>query len=316
MRDAHVLGFAIDFPWAVERGWLPIIATVLARHAAARDVDEATMQAALISRRNLPQPPGGGVAVIPVYGMIAPRANAMTSMSGGTSFQLLGEQLSAAMADPKVKTIVLDVDSPGGSVAGAAEFAAQVRAARTKKPIIAQAEFKMGSAAYWLSASATKIFASQSASVGAIGVFAIHNDISKALADEGVKRTYISAGKHKVTGNEAEPLTDETLALLRQPIDAAYKSFINDISIGRGVKVADVRNGFGEGLSVGADEALALGMIDGIATLEETITRAQSGDPSHASAAAATTQEPSRATVQELQQAYQRQAHDLALLNL
>lgn len=317
MRDTHVLGFAVDHPWAIDPAWLPIIAGVLGRHANARDADDATMQAALVSRKNLPQPPGGGVAVIPVYGIIAPRANRLTQMSGGTSFELLRDQLAAAMADPKVKSIVLDVDSPGGSVAGATEFFAQVREARTKKPIIAQAEFKMGSAAYWLSSAATKIFASPSAQVGSIGVFTIHDDISKALATEGVTRTYISAGKHKVDGNEVTPLTEDTLASLRVPIDAAYAQFVRDISVGRGVAVGDVRSGYGEGKTVVAADALKLGMIDGISTLEDTIARALQGEsPAQSAAAAATTQEPSSATVQELLRAHHMQVQALELVRL
>jgi signal peptide peptidase SppA len=313
-RDAHILGFALDHPWAIDPTWLRVIAGVLARHAAARDVDEATMQAALVQRKNLPQPPGGGVAVIPVYGVIAPRANALLSMSGGTSFDALGEQLAAAVADPKVQTIVFDVDSPGGSVAGAPEFAAQVRAARAKKPIIAQAQFKMGSAAYWLAASATKIHAAPSALVGSIGVYTIHDEISKALEQEGVTRTYISAGKHKVDGNPVTPLTDETLARLRVPIDAAYAAFVGDISKGRGVAVATVRDGYGEGRSLPAADALALGMIDAIATLDDTIARAMQGDTSPSLAATADTpQEPLGATGQDRRRAHQLQVLELAL---
>src|SRR4029077_4658147 len=224
-------------------------------------------------------------------------ANALTSMSGGTSFGLLGEQLAAAVADPKVSTIVLDVDSPGGSVAGAPEFAAQLRAARTKKPIIAQAQFKMGSAAYWLAAPATKIHAAPSALVGSIGIYRIHEDMSKALATEGVTRTYISAGKHKVDGNEVTPLTDERLAGLRAPIAAASAPFIGDIAKGRGVPIASVRHGYGEGKTVTADEALALGMIDAIPTLDETVARAMTGATAAPALAAIadTPQEPLRA---------------------
>jgi signal peptide peptidase SppA len=313
-RDAHVLGFVLDHPWAIDPAWLPLVARVLARHVAAHDVDDATMQAALTQRKNLPQPPGGGVAVIPVYGVIAPRANALLSMSGGTSFDALGEQLAAAVKDPKVSTIVLDVDSPGGSVAGATEFAAQLREARAKKPIIAQAQFKMGSAAYWLAANATKIHAAPSALVGSIGVYTIHDDISKALATEGVTRTYIAAGKHKVDGNEVTPLTDDVLAVLRGPIDASYRQFLADIAKGRGVPIATVRDGYGEGKTVTAADALSLGMIDGIQTLEDTLARAQQGEASPALAATADTmQEPSPATIQDRRRAHHRQVLEVAL---
>jgi signal peptide peptidase SppA len=313
-RDAHVLGFALDHPWAIEESWLAIIASILGRHAAGQAVDDATLQAALVQRKNLPQPPGGGVAVIPVYGVIAPRLNALSSMSGGTSYAQLSEQLAAAVADPKVKTIVFDVDSPGGSVAGAPEFAAEVRAARATKPIIAQAQFKMGSSAYWLSASATKIYAAPSALVGSIGVYTIHDEISKALAEKGVTRTYISAGKYKVDGNEVTPLTDEIMARMRVPVDAAYGQFVGDISKGRGIPVDQVRTGYGEGRAVTAADALTFGMIDGIATLDETIARAFDGERVPTSLAAHdTVQELSQATTQDRLRA-QQQEFELALL--
>jgi signal peptide peptidase SppA len=312
-RDAYVLGWAIDHPWAIDEHWMPIIAEVLGRHAAGRD-DAAAREVAALQRRTAPQPPGGGVAIIPVYGVIAPRANSLTSMSGGTSFDTLGEQLQAAMDNPKVSTIIFDVDSPGGSVAGATEFAAQVRAARATKSIIAQAQHKMGSAAYWLSAQATKVYASPSAMVGSIGVYALHHDISKALEKEGVTRTYLSAGKYKVVGNEVTPLTEEAHAILLEPINAAMDAFIADVALGRGRAQKDVRDGYGEGKSVTAKQALTLGMIDGVATLEQTVANAL--DPAALAATADTSQEPSLATDQDRRWAHQQQVLAVALAQL
>lgn len=302
----HVLSFALEHPWAVTRPMLAVIAGILGRRVAGLKASEEEIAAALVNRKNLPQPvEGGSVAVIPVYGVIAPRANLLSDMSGGTTFQTLTGQLHEAMANKAIKTIVLDVDSPGGSVAGATEFARELLRARTKKPVIAVAQYTMASAAYWIGAAATEVVAAPSALVGSVGVLTIHNDISAALADLGVKRTYISAGKHKIDGNEAEPLSAVAAADIQAKVDEAYSVFVGDISKGRGVSVAEVRSGFGEGRIVSAAEALQLGMIDRIATLDDTLARVLSGAAAPDARAARTpsipdtTQEPSPATVQD-----------------
>lgn len=286
---------------------LQTIAGILAtRIAGDRASDDTELQARLKQREKLPQPAGGAVAVIPVHGVLIPRANLMSSMSGGTSLDELTGAIREAVSNESVKTIVLDIDSPGGSVAGLSEISHEIMRARTKKPIVAVAQYTMASAAYGIAAAATEIVGSPSSLIGSIGVFTIHNDLSKALADMGVKRTYISAGKHKVDGNETEPLSAEVRAQIEQRVTESYDRFVKDIASGRGVPVATVRSGYGEGRTVSADEALSLGMIDKIATLDETLTRVASVAPTRAmraaddtTASADTPQEPSPATGQD-----------------
>jgi signal peptide peptidase SppA len=316
-RGAHVLSFAVDHPWAITRPMGPIVAGILARWAAGKDTDPQTIAAALVNRKNLPQPSGeGAIAIIPIYGVIAPRANLITDFSGGTTFETLSKQLAEAMANKAIKTIVFDVDSPGGNVAGATEFAREVMRARTKKPIIAVAQYMMASAAYWGVAGATEIVAAPSAMVGSIGVFTIHEDLSKALEMEGVKLTYIAAGKYKVDGNETEPLSKETLARIAAKVNEAYEKFLSDVSKGRGVPLEDVRAGYGEGDTVSAAEALRLKMVDKVATLDETLARvmtppdqraaatpqpqhATTHDPKDTKPTVDTPQEPAKATGQD-----------------
>jgi signal peptide peptidase SppA len=325
-RYAHVLGFALEHPWAIDPDMLSLIAGALARHMAGVD-SSPEIASALVNRKNLPQPRAGSVAIIPVYGVIAPRMNLMSDMSGGTTFEQLTSQLRAAVADKTVKTIVFDVNSPGGSVAGSPEFAAEVMKARTKKPIIAQGQFTIGSAAYQLAAACTEIVASQSARVGGIGVYGIHNDLSKALEQLGVKRTFISAGDGKVDGNETGPLSGDALARMQASVDAAYSTFVSTVVKGRGQGMtADrVRNEW-KAHVYDAPEALALGLIDSIATLDETIARILSTSPDAADQRAAldfsasptaTIQEPSPATVQEREaDAHWQNGIDAGLLEL
>jgi signal peptide peptidase SppA len=307
-RYAHVLSFALSHPWAVLPEMMPVIAGILARHIAGADSSDA-IAAALVNRKNLPQPRAGSVAIIPVYGVIAPRMNLFSEYSGGTTFQKLSQQLRAVMASEDVKTVVLDIDSPGGSVAGAREFAAELMRARTKKPIVAVGQYTMASAAYHLASACTEIVAAPSTGTGSIGVYWMHDDLSAALQDMGINRTFVSAGEGKLDGNETEPLSDAARARRQATVDELYSAFVGDVVNGRGkgMTEARVRTEWKAHVYLSA-EALARGLIDSIATLDETITRvlSASSDPADqraaltfASSPAATDQEPVRATSQE-----------------
>lgn len=266
----RVLSMAME-PWAITRPMLGVVARVLGRrlsHDPLAYADEDFSHRARVAAAM-----EYGYAVIPVHGVIAPRMNALSDISGGCTFEGATVALRDAVAHPGVRTILLDIDSPGGSVVGASEFARQVMAARTKKPVVACANFQMCSAAYWVGACATEVVAAPSASVGSIGVYTIHEDLTAALEQAGVKLTYISAGKFKVDGVDGQPLTDSALARLTARVDAHYARFVGDVAKGRGVTDSAVRAGYGEGTAVGADEALALGMIDRIETFDETVAR-------------------------------------------
>jgi len=311
----HVVSFALDHPWAITRPMLGLIAGILAHRIAGEDVDQATIEAALVSRKNLPQPRRGSVAIIPVYGVLAPRMNLFSEMSGGTTFEKLTGQLHEAMGNQTVRTIVLDVDSPGGNVAGATEFANELLRARTKKPIIGQIQFTGASAAYWPIACCTEVVAAPSARVGSLGVYTSHDDLSEALAKLGIKRTYLSAGKGKVDGNEAEPLGEETAARISKILADAYGLMVGDVVKGRArandqapaLTAGRVRDEW-KALLYTSSEALANGMIDRIATLDETVARLLGASPDANDQALAQTiplpagdtfQEPSRATNQD-----------------
>lgn len=274
----HFVAFALDQPWAITRPMLGVVASLLSRRMAGlAATDEELAQAATLAQARAsgrPSPPAGSsVAVLPVHGVIMPRANLFSQISGGTTFEELASDLAALVADPTVGTIVLDMDSPGGSATGATEFAQAVRAARDVKPVIAQAQFGMNSAAYWVGAQASELVAAPSATVGSLGVFMLHDDLSEAFAKEGINRTYISAGKYKVDGNPTTPLSDAAKARMQAMVDQTYDQFVTDVARGRGVAPSAVINGFGQGSTVLADTALAAGMIDRIGTLGDTLAR-------------------------------------------
>lgn len=272
----RVMAMALE-PWAMTPDMLRVCAGVLSRRLIGLEKADANFLTRPITA---PTGASGGAAVISMHGVIAPRMNLMSDISGGTTFEEATRQVREAAAAPEVSTIILDWDSPGGSVAGATEFAHEVLKARSIKPVISQANHQMCSAAYWTGCCATEVVASPSACIGSIGVYTIHEDLSKAFDQLGVKVTYLAAGKYKVDGNDAEPLSESARSRILAMVNARYERFLADVALGRGVPVAQVRSGFGEGSVLTADDALAAGMVDRIATLDETVSRVLSSSPS------------------------------------
>lgn len=223
------------------------------------------------------------IAVLRVRGIIAHHIEQVDDISGpgGTSVERLQARFRAARDDPHVSAIVLDIDSPGGSVQGVPELAAEIADARGSKPIVAHANTLAASAAYWIGSAADEFVMAPSGDVGSIGVFAAHEDVSAALEAEGVKVTLIHAGKHKVEGNPFEPLADEARAAIQHRVDQVYEEFVAAVAANRGVPSSTVRGGYGEGRALGARDALELGMVDGIETIDDTIQRvAEASRPS------------------------------------
>jgi ClpP class serine protease len=112
-----------------------------------------------------------------------------------------------------------------------------------------------------------------SGQVGSIGVFAAHEDISKALDMEGIKVSLISAGKYKTEGMPYEPLSAEARANMQQMVNSFGDMFTNAVARNRGVGSYTVKNGFGEGRMVLARDAVKSGMADSVATLDQTLAR-------------------------------------------
>lgn len=253
----------IEQPWAVTRATLQRVVDILAT---------GPIPTAALPQQPAPQRRREGiVAVIPVRGAIEHHYSLLGEIFGGTSIDAIRGAFREAMADPDVLGVVLDVDSPGGGVEGVTELAGEIRAARGGKPIVAVANTTAASAAYWLASQADELYVTPSGQVGSIGIFALHEDVSKALENEGVKVTILSAGEHKTDGNPFEPLDDEARATLQKRIDAHYAAFVGDVAAGRGTTPAVVRAGYGEGATLLSKDALAEGMVDGIATLETVI---------------------------------------------
>lgn len=277
----YILRAAAGMPWAMEPRKLRQVASFLMLKAQGLDVPEDVKADVMALRAAARQPrTGNGVAVVPVIGSISYRANMLEEFSGGTSMQMLQRAFRDAVNDPNVGTVVLDIDSPGGSVDGVPEFADEIMAARADKKIIAVADTMAASAAYWIMSAASEAVVTPSGAVGSVGVYMLHVDESKALEAEGVDPTFISAGKFKTEGNPFEPLSDEARENFQSDVDAYYTMFVKAVAKGRGVSVSDVRNGFGQGRLVLAKDAKAQGMVDRIDTLSNVLSRLGVGSES------------------------------------
>jgi capsid assembly protease len=264
-------------PWATGPTYpLATLLQVMRQAADSQPIYVREAEAVLgAARRPADVAAGAGVAVLPLMGTIFPRANVFTDWFGAAALTRFGAQFRQALADPNVSAIVLDVDSPGGSVAGVDEMATEIYRSRGAKPVVAVANHMAASAAYWIATAADELVVAPSAEVGSIGVFAAHEDFSQAMDTAGIKTTLISAGKYKVEGNPYEPLSPEARAAIQARVDDYYSLFARAVARQRGANVDDVRDGYGEGRVVGAREAVKLGMADKIGTLDETISRLQ-----------------------------------------
>jgi signal peptide peptidase SppA len=278
----RLIRFVCNETWAVLPSTLVLMRNLLRMRAAGFKftAEELAERIGAPEARTGPSTPSQtSIAVIPVWGIIGHRANELRDISSavGTSTEVLAAQIDQAVADPSIAAIVLDVNSPGGGVFGVQEVAETIRAARAKKPIVAVSNALMASAAYWIGSAASELVVTPSGLVGSIGVFSIHEDHSKELAEEGIDVTLIRAGKFKAEDNPFGPLTDEAKASIQQRVDAFYQQFTKAVAKGRNVSLDAVRNGFGEGRVVDAKQAVAAGMADRIATMDEVIADLASG---------------------------------------
>lgn len=160
-----------------------------------------------------------GVAIIPIVGTLVRRTVGLEAQSGLMSYGAIADRLDAALQDSAVKSILLDIDSPGGEAGGVFDLADKIFAARKIKPIWAIVNDEAFSAAYAIAAATDKIYLSRTGGVGSIGVIAVHLDQSVAEADAGLKYTAIYAGEHKNDFSPHEPLSDPARAQLQTEVD-------------------------------------------------------------------------------------------------
>jgi signal peptide peptidase SppA len=210
-----------------------------------------------------------GIALVPALGTLIQRGSWMDSLSGLTSYDMLGSLVERAMADPDVAGMVMEFDSPGGEVPGAFELQARIAAANGRKPVYGHANEMALSAAYLLASGAKRVYGAMTSHVGSIGVVMLHVDQSKRDAQMGYSYTFIHAGARKVDANPHAALSPAARAWAQAEVDRTYGLFVDAVAKSRGLSADAVRAT--QAAVYSPDEAQKLGLIDGTRTFAETI---------------------------------------------
>ena len=282
MTNMHITADIFCKPWAVlpERLQMAVgLAQRSSRRPSEDDIRARSNAFGISTGPRSPRSYGSAIAVIPIRGIISRRTNLLSEIFGWTSIDKLTAQFRGVLRDPSVRAIVFDVDSPGGSVEGVPELAEEIYKSHGQKKSVAVANGMAASAAYWIASAAGECVVIPSGQVGSIGVFIAHEDLSKALEQEGLKVTLVSAGKYKTDGNGIEPLSDSAREDMQAKVNAFYGMFVNSVARGRRASSENVRGGFGQGRMVLAADAVRLGMADRATTLDQVMIRIASGRP-------------------------------------
>lgn len=212
--------------------------------------------------------PGSLVAIVPITGVLTRHGG---WFAAGTA--AIGRRLKQLDANPAVSAIVLDVDSPGGTVAGTPELAAIIGEIRRGQAttIVAVADPLAASAAIWTATAAEKVYAIPTADVGSIGVISVYADRSRMLAELGVDVTVERVPEGKARFSGVEPMTDEMRQTIRDRNEMFYGQFKAAIASHRGVDVDAVEKKFGGGEVMQAGDAVKAGLIDGVASIDEVV---------------------------------------------
>lgn len=217
-----------------------------------------------------------GVAIVPVQGTISRYANMFQYFCGGTSTGMLARDIRAAIDNPEVSAIVLEIDSPGGQATGIGELAEQVRAGTSRKPIVAYIAGQGCSAAYWIASAASEVVINSSAMAGSIGtIMAIPRDDASGETVEFVS----SQSPNKNPSTE----TKEGRAQYQKIVDDMSTVFIESVAEYRELTPEAVVNQFGAGGVKIGKEAVAAGMADRIGNLEALISELSTGGSAEAS---------------------------------
>lgn len=206
-----------------------------------------------------------GIAVIEIAGTLVHRGAWIGQSSGLTSYEGIAAQLQAALSDPAIRGIALDIDSFGGEVAGAFDLADRIRAVRQVKPIHAFVADHALSAAYALASQADRIILPRTGAVGSIGVVAMHSDMSGALDQKGIAVTLIHAGARKVDANPYQPLPEAVRDRIAGELEDLRQLFAETVAEGRGRRLDTLRALGTEAAVFRGEAAVFAGLADEVA---------------------------------------------------
>jgi len=265
MNLPHLASRLYGTPLLLARAKLDVILSVLGERV---NWPESDLAAPLVSKRPTIDAPVG-IAVIPVVGSLVRRTVGLDPASGFTSYAEIAGMVDAAIADPSVEGIVLDIDSPGGEAGGVFELGERIRAADGVKPVWAIASDTAFSAAYAIGCAASRLLVSRTGGVGSIGVIAMHVDQTARDAQQGYRYTPITAGDHKNDFSPHEKLGPEAHARLQAEVDRLYAMFVDHVAAMRRLD-ADAVRATEAGIYFGMD-AVTAGLADAVGSLDAVL---------------------------------------------
>ena len=209
-----------------------------------------------------------GTAIIPIHGPITARNTFFSLFAGGTSLETLAKDFREALSNEDVKSILFDIDSPGGVAVGPMEMAEMIYNARGRKPIYSYIGRNGSSAAYWLASATEKIIVNPSALVGSIGVVTTI-PVQEQPDQDGYKNIEIVSSNAAL--KRPDPKTKEGLAEIRRELDDLESTFIESIAKYRSITPEIIKADFGGGGVVIGSQAINKNMADALGTYEEVL---------------------------------------------
>lgn len=250
----HLLTKAFNNPLAVEPGYARVFFSALGNRLGVidklidvdgKELDATMMQQEASGFRKSRSSSRSyhvvdGVAVIPVSGSLVHKLGALHPYSGMTGYDGLLRKLNEAMEDPEVRGVMLDIDSPGGMVAGCFDLADIIARYRQIKPIWSLGYDMHCSAAQMIASSCSHRLITQTGMAGSVGVIMAHANIEKMLEKQGTEVTLIYAGKHKADGNPYEALPKDVRDKWQAKLEDTRTMFASKAAEYMGKDVKDV----------------------------------------------------------------------------
>lgn len=279
MPDKMIYLFGGEFLWSV---YMPGLHRVFGRVEAMRSAPEQVQQAAVegsstTTRKRLTVV--RGVAVIDLVGPLTKEPSLWHYYHGGLTMPEMTDQVKVAVADRRVKAILLRIDSPGGTVAGVSDLADAVFGAGKIKPVVAYCSDLCASCGYYVASQAGKIYGDVDAMVGCIGTVLVIDDFSEMFKKAGIETIVFKSEKDpfKGEGVAGSKITDEQKEDFQRVVDDLGRIFVEAVYRGRPslkeskLKLPDGRVYIGQ-------NAVDLGLMDGIRSMDEVIEKMQQGD--------------------------------------
>lgn len=274
----------LNSPWAISQARLIEIQSIYRAHFRSEKIDWKAMEAKagllkIEAKEGKPYDLINGIAVIDISGVLTKSLSLFSFLFGGSSMQQIAQDYLAAIADPQVNSVLLAIDSPGGTVDGTQELANLIYSNKNDKRVIAYSNGMIASAAYWIASAADEIYISgDTVHIGSIGVVATHVDISKQDEMMGEKYTEITAGTYKRIASSHNPLSPDGRQTIQDMVDHIYTIFVGAIARNRNVSEEQVLK-MADGKIFLGKQAIEVGLVDAVATYGQIINNMSAGVP-------------------------------------